>query len=117
LPRGPNGRLKLKPKEVPEALLWAMASVWNDVVRDTALSQVAELTDKRRTALRARISERWNIAPERQFRKYIALILQSPFLRGENDRGWRANFDWALRPQSIVDVAEGKFNTDGDQRR
>jgi hypothetical protein len=31
------------------------------------------------------------------------------FCRGENDRGWRANFDWALKPTSIAKVLEGNY--------
>lgn len=33
----------------------------------------------------------------------------SPFLMGQNDRGWMLNIDWALRPNSITSVFEGKY--------
>ena len=34
----------------------------------------------------------------------------SPFLRGQNDWKWRASFDWALKPDSVLHVLEGKYD-------
>jgi hypothetical protein len=38
-------------------------------------------------------------------------IRQSPFLTGKNDRGWKADIDWFLRPDSLPKILEGKYET------
>ena len=42
-------------------------------------------------------------------REVFTRINGLPFCRGENDRGWRANFDWALKPANIAKVLEGVY--------
>lgn len=36
-------------------------------------------------------------------------VFASSFLRGENDRGWAATFDWFLKPNNFVKVADGNY--------
>lgn len=36
-------------------------------------------------------------------------LQESPFLLGENERCWRVDFDWLLRPENFIKVLEGKF--------
>jgi hypothetical protein len=90
-----------------------LAAAWNDMARQHGLLQVSEVTPKREAMIRARINERWKDNPPQKWAAYLAAIAASPFLRGENQRGWRANFDWAIRPDSPVRVAEGKYSLDG----
>lgn len=40
----------------------------------------------------------------------LAKVLASDFLMGTNDRGWKADFDWLLRPDSIAKIMEGKYD-------
>jgi hypothetical protein len=42
-------------------------------------------------------------------REVFAAINSLPFCRGDNDRGWRANFDWAMKPSNIAKVLEGNY--------
>jgi hypothetical protein len=37
-------------------------------------------------------------------------VISSPFLRGENDKGWRADFDWVLNPNNLAKIVEGKYD-------
>lgn len=39
----------------------------------------------------------------------IAAMERSPFCRGENDRGWKANFDFLLQPSSFAKLTEGTY--------
>lgn len=39
----------------------------------------------------------------------ISAIECTPFCRGENDRGWRANFDFLLQPSSFTKLIEGTY--------
>ncbi len=41
-------------------------------------------------------------------REVFTTINASPFCRGE-EGGWRANFDWALKPGNIAKVLEGNY--------
>lgn len=108
----PPAKVKREPPEIPSALLNEMAAAWNSMARIHGMPQVSEVTTKRAAALRARIKERWSRDPMGMWTRYLEAIAASPFLRGENDRGWKANIDWAIRPDSPVKVAEGRYSND-----
>lgn len=80
--------------------------LWNDVL-GPKLGRVAKLTDARRKHLRARLVDLDNSIE--RWRQYLDWIQASPFLMGENDRGWRADFDFAIRESSFVKVTEGRY--------
>jgi hypothetical protein len=68
----------------------------------------------RRKALR-RAEER---RPVEEWRTVFARIAKSRFCAGENDRGWKADLDWALRPEGAKPepaacVLEGKYDGRG----
>jgi hypothetical protein len=112
-PDGNQGKPpKTAPPEIPLALLNDMAAAWNAMARIHGLPQVSEVTPKRAIAMRARINERWRKDPMGMWTRYLEAIAASPFLRGENPRGWRANLDWAIRPDSPVRVQEGRYSDD-----
>jgi hypothetical protein len=109
---GSQGKPKVAKPEIPRSLLLEMLARWNDLARKVAVRGATELTPKREAALRARIRERWSADPLGKWDAYLAAIAKTPFLLGENDRAWRANIDWAIRPDSPVRVAEGKYSDD-----
>lgn len=39
------------------------------------------------------------------------LVGESPFLNGENDKGWKANFDWIMNTNNFLKVLEGNYNS------
>ena len=79
---------------------------WNDL--KGALAIVTRLTAGRKAKLRKRISE--GLTPE-AFRKLVTTCACTPFLCGENERKWRADFDWLIDNDSnLVRVAEGKYS-------
>ena len=41
--------------------------------------------------------------------KVFDLVLNSPFLLGENNRNWRADFDWIFKPSNFVKILEGNY--------
>jgi hypothetical protein len=68
------------------------------------------LTEKLRRAARARLkvpwwSEHWLLALER--------LPQCRFLWGESDRGWKADLEWFLKPDSVQKILEGKYDNAG----
>lgn len=69
------------------------------------LPSVSRMTDARRAAVRARIAE---CGPDSVTAVFDA-IAASPFLCGQNDRNWRADFDWVFRPRNYVKILENNY--------
>jgi hypothetical protein len=65
--------------------------IWND--RCGGLPRVREMTKSRINRLRAR---RCSPTFEQDFTAAVTKAASTPFLLGENDRGWKANFDWLI---------------------
>ncbi len=89
----------VRPQEIIDA--------WNSMARRVGLSEIKVLNSKRMVSLKARIREcpdveTWSVA--------LQNIERSKFLRGENDRGWKANFDFLLQPSSFTKLIEGSYN-------
>lgn len=89
---------ELKPEDVVE--------VWNENAPGWGLKPIRKLTPHRRRKLATRIRE--NSIDE--FTEAITAIGRSPFLRGESQRGWRANFDWMLEPSNFTKLIEGTYD-------
>ena len=47
------------------------------------------------------------------WQEFCASLVGKPFLTGQNDRGWKADFDWCLDPGNIAKVREGKYDRTG----
>lgn len=78
---------------------------WNDVAERVGLVKVKRLTPQRQRQLAARLKQN----SVEDFTEAIQAIERSPFLRGENDRGWRADFDFLLQPKSFTKLIEGSY--------
>jgi len=93
----------IKPNEV--------VRLWNEECGDV-LPKVVKITEERRRKIKSRVAS----SPERRspewWRSYFRAIRASPFLCGDNDRGWRANFDWAVRSETVIArVLEGLYQS------
>jgi hypothetical protein len=54
---------------------------------------------------------RWQEMPdETHWIEIIERIKKSPFCSGQNDRGWKANFDFLIRPNTRFKVLEGTYD-------
>jgi hypothetical protein len=88
----------------PTQTIQDVLDAWNGL---EGLPRCLLVSDKRRRWLGARLREKffqdnWLAAMQR--------VKDSPFCRGENDRGWRATFDWFILPDSVPKVMEGKYD-------
>ena len=110
-PKDQTRKLKKPPPEIPEDTLYALAAVWNSLTADV-LPSVRDLSPARMTALRARIKDHWARDPAEGFRTFVQRIMRSDFLKGENERGWRADFDFVLRPDKAQKILEGGYGID-----
>lgn len=77
----------------------------------TGMDRVVFMTDKRRSAINARIREHGL----EKVLEAINKASKSTFLAGQNNRGWTADFEWIMRPGNFVKVLEGKYDTKNTQ--
>jgi len=83
---------------------------WNASAKASGWPVAKSMTDSRKRALRSRLKDpswvaSWKAALERAG--------QSVFLGGQNDRGWRMDVDFFLRPDSVTKIIEGKYDGNG----
>jgi hypothetical protein len=83
--------------------------------RDRILSRFNEATGKnqrwsdlRKTQARARLKDRyWR----EHWEEALDIASRTPFLLGENDRGWEMDLEFFLRTDSVLKIMEGKYGT------
>ncbi|NLJ37636.1 MAG: hypothetical protein GX432_02615 [Candidatus Atribacteria bacterium] len=34
---------------------------------------------------------------------------ESDFLNGKSEKGWKANFEWIMRPENFIKIMEGNY--------
>lgn len=69
------------------------------------------LNENRKKSIRARIRE-FGIA---SFEEMIRAATRSSFLKGQNKRGFKATFDWMIRPSNYQKILEGNYETTKNQ--
>lgn len=79
---------------------------WNDLAEICGLPKVQKLTDARKRRLDVRLREYPEIDAWRRAFKHIH---DTPFLRGENRDGWRADFDFLLQAKSFTKLTEESY--------
>lgn len=77
----------------------------------TNLPKVIKVTDKRKKA----IKELLKIYDLKEYEKICQIANQSNFLTGKNETGWKADFDFTLRPDKALSILEGKYNTEKNE--
>jgi DNA-binding Lrp family transcriptional regulator len=89
-----------------------LQKAWNDLT-GLPIPRCVELTPQRRRQADARLRDRGLDG----MRQVFTRINELPFCRGDNDRGWVANFEWALKPNNVAKVMEGNYDRRNDTRR
>lgn len=107
-----QGAKKKKPAERPaqqQPDVPGLVRVWNSMVEKTALPQVSVVmvNSRRERALRQRMNEQPDMT---RWVEIIERIIASRFCCGENDRKWKADFDWLIQPGAAAKVLEGKYD-------
>lgn len=59
----------------------------------------------RKAMLKARIAEFGKDA----YYEVVRMAMESDFLKGQNDKGWRASFDWLIKPLNFEKVLSGNY--------
>ncbi len=93
-------------KEERKKILPRLAQVWNQ--NRGALPEVRGCSGTRRK----RAESRWREEPSAEYwATTVQRIARSPFCSGDNDRGWRADFDFLIQPETRHKVEEGKYDS------
>jgi len=71
-----------------------------------SLPRVRVMHEGRKRNLRSLLSK----ITTHQLFEVFQLVGQSQFLTGQNDRGWKADFDWIIKPQNFYKILEGKYS-------
>ena len=79
--------------------------------------QIQAVTEKRKRSVKKFIDfyrKRVNAVDEAAFlsavREYFCRAVRSPFLTGQNERGWRADFDFLMNETKALALLEGKYD-------
>ena len=101
--RGNEDGANNRPAPLPPSTL---VDLWN---AETALPlpRCHGLTATRAAHVRRRLAER----SVEDWREVFRRVNASAFLRGENDRSWKADFGWIVQsPDNALKVLEGKYD-------
>jgi hypothetical protein len=102
--KGKESRVEYNtPSLSVETDLSPILNYWN---QHSFLADITAITEKRSKMLKARIKEHSMDA----IYKAIDNVGKSSFLRGQNDKGWMASFDWVFLPNNFIKVLEGNYN-------
>lgn len=101
----PNGAAQTDdhPRVRPEEY----ANTWNEF--RGPLPKIREFTESRRKKVKTRMAQGVTLE---KFAAAVRRCASTPFLVGNNDRGWQADFDWLIENDTnLTRVMEGKYDS------
>jgi len=90
--------------DIGRTVINQVAEEWNMI---EGVRRVSKVTNSRADKLRARLKDPWW---REHWREAMARIANNTALKGHNDRNWRANIDWFLRPDTVAKIIEGQYD-------
>jgi hypothetical protein len=103
-----SSRKEKAPSSAAKPALHPFATIWN--TNRGSLAEVKSFSRGRMLKCEARAKE----ITEDEFRDAVSIAASTPFCCGENDRGWRVDFDWLIEnDRNLVKVREGRYATNG----
>lgn len=70
-------------------------------------SKIRTISNERKKHIKARYKQYDNDLEV--FKELFTLAEESKFLKGENNRNWKANFDWLMNENNMAKVLEGRY--------
>ena len=71
-----------------------------------SLPKVTKISEVRKKSIKARLNEGYSID---DFKRLFEIVEATPFLKGDNSRGWHASFDWLVNGNNMPKVLEGVY--------
>ena len=84
---------------------------WNDLAQKCSLPKCVKMTRARKAKLQ-RIIREHGID---QFTQALDIIESSPFLKGDNNRGWKASFNFIITEAKFINIIEGVYSKAKDE--
>lgn len=107
----PKGELVISQGSMtPPDQVGLMVESWNVLAEQHRLPKVQTLTETRRKKAKARLKDLGGLDG---WREALVKVSQSPLCLGNNDRGWRANFDFLMQPSKLAKLMEGNYSANG----
>lgn len=105
-----------KSDDFREPLIEKIVSLYGEITTGY-FSQIQAVTEKRKRSVKKFIDffrKQVNAVDEAAFlsavREYFCRAVRSPFLTGQNERGWRADFDFLMNETKALALLEGKYD-------
>lgn len=103
----------------------SLSAIWN--IHRGKLAKCLQLTSKRLKQANARLkatpkeylkinealADHTIYAWEDYWTRVVKKMAALPFMNGENKRGWKATFDFLLKPDTHIGIREGKYDSTG----
>ena len=89
----------------------AVVRLYNDLC--PSLPSVRTLSDKRKRDIKTRL-KKYTLD---DFQKVFEKAEKSSFLRGDNERGFRASFDWLINEGNMAKVMDGNYDDRPNKQR
>ena len=102
------------PREADRETVVEALEAYNGLAAELSLPTITKFSANRRSKLAARLRDCGGIAG---WKAALAKIRGSPFCLGDNDRGWKADFDFLLQEQSFIRLMEGRYDDRGTGNR
>lgn len=99
----PEIELKKEPKIKKEIDYQSFLDLYNRVC--PSLPKAIKITDKRRGIIRSAVEEHGI----ETIVETLSKVEEYPFLIGENDKGWKADFEWLMNKNNLLKVMEGRY--------
>lgn len=80
-------------------------TLYNDIC--TSFPKCTSLSESRKKAIRARLNCGYTVE---HFKILFQKAEASGFLKGRNDRNWRASFDWLVKDSNMAKVLDGNYD-------
>lgn len=96
-----NNNRKKSNREKPSPT--AIVDLFNEICK--SYSKVTKVSNSRKTAINARLND-YSLE---EIRKAFEMMEASDFLKGTNERGWKANFDWAMKDANMAKILDGNY--------
>jgi len=91
----------------PEKIDFEKLIFWfNDKTKGIFGKIITPLSGKRKSMIKARITEHG----KDNFCLVFEKALKSDFLKGQNNRGWVATFDWMIKPSNFEKILSGNYD-------
>jgi hypothetical protein len=109
-PPKPDTRTKASDPVAAELSEVAVAfKRWNEVARECGFQKANRLTPERKKKLTALLKD----GGLETFERALSEMTKSKFLRGENDRGWRAHIDFLFERGKYDKILDGNYSFGG----